>query len=111
MSLTALARGEPFTGTRDIFSELGVDALSNPDWFAPHYPLQAIRRGEWKYIHQIGAGGADELYQLEPASLYETHNLIQTEPGIAAELLDALFNRFGPTRSVYLPNIMKGIPH
>jgi arylsulfatase A-like enzyme len=109
-SLKALAQGQPTTETRDIFSEMGVDALSDPDWYAPLHELQSVRRGDWKYIHQPGFSDDDELYHLQPFSPYETSNLLELEPTIANNLLQALVNWFGiPTHYIYLPVCYKTI--
>ena len=105
-SLSALAQGEPVTQTRDVFSE--VDGVSDPAlpgyWSAPRHDMRSIRRGEWKYIHHLGQFGADELFRVQPSSLYEPVNLLESEPEMASALLQALIDWFDiPTPTAYVP--------
>jgi arylsulfatase len=96
VSLRLLAEGQKAT-TRDIFCEL--EGVTDPDhWaysIAPRTHLRSIQRGNWKYIHHLDNSEADELYQLNPNSPYETDNLISSEPALAEELRQALFDWFG----------------
>jgi len=95
-SLKPLTQGSVPTQPRSIFSEM--DAITNPAWpafwLAPRYESRAVRQGDWKYIHTLGLNGSDALYNLQPASVYETDNVLQAEPGVAAELYQSLINKF-----------------
>ncbi len=107
-SLRSLISGNDIPQTRDLFAEM--DAITDPDapgyWLAPRYEIRSVRREGWKYIHHIGLPNADQLYQLQPASLFETENLLPDEPDTAESLFQALVDRFGiPTRYFYLPII------
>jgi arylsulfatase A-like enzyme len=110
MSLKLLTQGQPATGARDIMCEM--DAITDPDvpgyWLAPRHELRSIRRGDWKYIHHMGQGGADELYRLQYPAYYEADNLLSAEPQIADGLFQALVDWFHiPSRLVYLPAVMR----
>jgi arylsulfatase len=114
-SLRPLVQGEPETGTgtltpaRAVFSEMDVDAINDPDYFAPDRPLRAIRRGDWKYIHHVSVAGRDALYQLQPTSPYETANVLEAEPGIADDLFQELVTWFGfPTARIFMPYVQTG---
>ena len=100
-SLMPLLTGESMTETWPVFSEL--NALRG-DWISPEFEMRAVRQGDWKYIHQIGPVNANELYRLQPDSLYETDNLILTEleqTELLWQLLDDAYHL--PTPQVYLP--------
>ena len=110
VSLRAAAQGQPFTTTRDIFSDM--DAITDPSvpgyWLAPRYELRAIKRAGWKYIHHIGLPYADELYELRSVSIYETDNLLADEPLRAATLFAALIDHFRLlTRYTYLSTMIR----
>ena len=95
-SLKPLTQGAVPASPRRIFSEIG--AITNPAWpgywLAPRYEARAVRQGNWKYIHYLGLNGSDALYGLLPASVYETDNVIQAEPEVAAELDQLLVDQF-----------------
>jgi arylsulfatase A-like enzyme len=114
-SLRPLVQGEPETGTgtltlaRAVFSEMDVDVINDPDFFAPDRPLRAIRRGDWKYIHHVSAAGRDALYQLQPTSPYETANVLEAQPGIADDLFQELVTWFCfPTARIFMPYVKTG---
>ena len=94
-SLRTLAEGQ-ISPPRDVFSE--IEGSSKPGhwayWLAPRSDLRSIRRGNYKYIHHVRDGGADELYRLAAASPYETTNLIAADPNMAQQLRQALFTQF-----------------
>jgi arylsulfatase A-like enzyme len=115
ISLRPLVQAEPKTGTgtltpaRAVFSEMDVDAISDPDYFAPDRPLRAIRRGDWKYIHHVSSSDRDVLYQLQPTSLYETANVLEAQPEIADDLFQELVAWFGlPTARIFMPYVQTG---
>jgi arylsulfatase len=91
---------------RDSYAE--IDGVRNPGhwafWNAPRGDLCCIVRDDWKLIHHLDQPEADELYSLSPSPLYERVNQIATLPQLAAELRDALFERFHlPRHKCYLP--------
>lgn len=102
VSLRPLLTSPTATITRPIFSE--VDAITDPNhnlyWTAPRDDLRSIRQQDWKLIHHIGRLDRDELYRLEPASLYEQENLIQEEPEQASQLRSQLFQWFALYRNL-----------
>lgn len=85
---------------RIVYSE--VDALNDTGnalyWVAPRLSMRAASQGEWKYIHYLEAPQEDALYRLQPASLYETDNLIAAEAQPAQQLFQALQQWFGLER-------------
>ncbi|CAG1773180.1 partial Choline-sulfatase, partial [uncultured bacterium] len=95
-SLKPLTQGVHPTQPRAIFSE--IDAITNPSvpgyWLALRYELRAVRQGDWKYIYTIGLTSSDALYALQPASLYETNNVILSEPATASMLRQLLIDKF-----------------
>ena len=97
VSLRALAQGASDVAARDVFSELpGVTDPKNwAYWLAPRDHLFSIRRGPWKLIHHANAPQADELYQLNAASPYETENLISSQADLAGKLRQAVQEHFG----------------
>jgi arylsulfatase A-like enzyme len=109
VSLKALALGQPYTQTRNVFSEQGVDALGNPEWFAPRYALRSVRADGWKLIQPLGPAGISstgELYNLRPASQYEVDDRFAAETARVAVLRQTLTDKFGPSpnqRFVFLP--------
>lgn len=95
------------TTHRPIFTEM--DALNEPDHpaygYIALYDVRAVRQEEWKYIHNVGQEN-DELYELQPNSIYETENLIEQEPTIAQSLFVLLQQWFHlPTDHSYLPTM------
>jgi arylsulfatase A-like enzyme len=104
LSLRPLLEGPPPAEPRPVFSE--VDAVTDPNhWaylIAPRIDLRSMREGDWKYIFHVTEPVSDELYLLNPASPYETTNLIQSEPARAARMRQAIMNWFGINRA-YLP--------
>jgi arylsulfatase len=103
VSLRPLAEGLTNTLPRDIFSEMaGVTDPSHwAHWIAPRSDLRSVQRGPWKFIHHVGNPDADELYRLNPSSVYETENLILSEPELARELRTAILEWF----SLYQANL------
>ena len=97
VSLRALAQGAGDVAARDVFSELpGVTDPKNwAYWLAPRDHLFSVRRGPWKLIHHANAPQADELYQLNAASPYETENLISSQADLAGKLRQAVREHFG----------------
>jgi arylsulfatase A-like enzyme len=95
VSLRSLAEGQGGPA-HDVFSE--IDGISDPRhgfyWLAPRSDLRSIRRGNYKYIHHVGDDASDELYQLGPASPYETSNLIDADAAAAQRLRQAIFERY-----------------
>ncbi len=89
----------------DLFAELD-QAVAWIAWIAPDHDLRSVQRGSWKYIHHVGHPELDELYQLNPTSVYETTNQIQSQPTLAAELQAALLAHFGLYR-VDLPLVLR----
>lgn len=105
-SLVPLINNETTTH-RPIFTEM--DALNEPDHpaygYIALYDVRAVRQEEWKYIHNVGQEN-DELYELQPNSIYETENLIEQEPTIAQSLFVLLQQWFHlPTDHSYLPTM------
>ena len=63
-------------------------------WNAARTHLRAVYRDDWKYIHHVERPKEDELYQLNGASIYETTNLLTSEPAMAQELQRAVIGNF-----------------
>jgi oligoendopeptidase F len=61
-----------------------------------------VRKDTWKSIHHLGDQSADELYQLQPASLYETTNLRLDNLARAQSMRDELWQWLFRSK-VYLP--------
>jgi arylsulfatase A-like enzyme len=102
ISLHALLEGGTMTVGRDLISEQnGITDPSYPGyWLAPRADLRSIRRDGWKLIHQMDDLSADELYQLQPSSLYETDNLVLSEPNLARELRQHLLTWLGQVYTI-----------
>lgn len=82
---------------RDLYAELNgiTDPTHSAYWIAPRQDMRSIRSAGWKLIYRLGSVVTDELYQLQPFSLYETENLITFFPGQAQDLRHNLLNTFG----------------
>ena len=111
VSLRPLLEGTTWPATRDLFSE--ADGITDPShwhyWLGPYEDLYSVRRDAWKYIHHVDNVAADELFQLNAGSVYETDNLIQAEPVLAAELRQAVVDWFRlPHARNYLPFVSRG---
>ena len=95
VSLRPLIEGSQ-PAQRDVFCE--VDGMNDPAhwiyWNAARTDLRAVYRDEWKYIHHVGRPEEDELYQLNGASVYETTNLLTSEPAMAQALRQAVMHNF-----------------
>ncbi|MBI3960094.1 MAG: hypothetical protein HY328_14875 [Chloroflexi bacterium] len=95
VSLRPLIEGSQ-TAQRDVFCEL--DGMNDPNhwiyWNAPRTDLRAVYRENWKYIHHVGRPAEDELYQLNATSIYETTNLLTSEPVVAQDLYRAILSNF-----------------
>jgi arylsulfatase A-like enzyme len=91
-SLAPLLRGEPYDPQRPVFSEIyGLnDAEHWAGWYAPGDDMLSVQVGEWKLIHYPKDPSRDELYRLNPDSLYEVENLIASQPEIYRRLLELL---------------------
>jgi arylsulfatase A-like enzyme len=112
VSLRSLAEGSASTMARDVFGEL--DGVNDPShwayWNAPRDHLRCVKRDGWKYIHHMNRSSVDELYQLDPNSIYETDNLIVSEPAQAQELRQAVLNWFGiPPYQTHIPLVAKQV--
>ena len=96
LSLRSAALGETSAPQRQLFSE--VDALLDKKnalyWAAPRISLRMVEQGDWKLLHYLEQPQLDELYLLQPSSLYEQENLILSEPHRAEQLLQDLNNWF-----------------
>ena len=106
MSLLPLAQGAVMTESRPIYSE--IEKITDPEhivyWIAPHTEMYSVKQDGWKYIHTLGLGERDELFQVEPLSIYERENQIDNEPALAEALYQELVGRFSlPTEFLYLP--------
>ena len=73
LSLRSAALGETSAPQRQLFSE--VDALLDKKnalyWAAPRISLRMVEQGDWKLLHYLEQPQLDELYLLQPSSLYE----------------------------------------
>jgi arylsulfatase A-like enzyme len=97
ISLRAQAQGVPGDLHRPIYSE--VQALNDPKhalyWVAPRISERSVEQDGWKLIHHLGYPDQDELYNLNVSSVYETENLLQSQPNLIKQLLAGLRNYFG----------------
>jgi arylsulfatase A-like enzyme len=108
LSLKGALQGQPISLTRSIFSEMDATLLFPNDPLPPRTSFRAVKQAGWKLIHPIGQQWAEELYQVQLQSLFETDNVIQTEPAIAADLhqvLDDIYHL--PIPRLRLPRIVK----
>jgi arylsulfatase A-like enzyme len=100
VSLRVVSLGGAGDMDRPLYSE--IDGVTNKRddfyWIAPRTPLRSIEQRGWKLIHSPGHAELDELYQLQPGSLYETENLIQSQPNRLAPMLKLLNAWFGLKR-------------
>lgn len=92
-SLWPVLRGETVP-RRVIFSR--VDGLSQRNhplaYLAPPTPRISATDDGWKLIVDLGGTNPDELYQLEPQSLYEQLNRASAEPTRVQQLRQAIQN-------------------
>ena len=99
ISLRALAMGAPDDIKRSVFSE--VDAITDKKdvlyWTAPRISSRSIENNGWKLVHFLNRPDLDELYLVQPSSLYERENQIELEPDRAQILLQYLSGWFGIT--------------
>jgi arylsulfatase A-like enzyme len=102
ISLRTLMEGGTMIIGRDLISEQNgiTDPSYNGYWLAPRDDLRSIRRDDWKLIHQMGDLSADELYRLQPYSLYETENLVLSEPDLAQGLRQDLLTWLGQVYTI-----------
>ncbi len=108
LSLKGAIQGQPLSLTRPIISEINNDLLFPGDPLPPPVPLRAIKQNGWKLIHPIGQPWAEELYQLEPQSLFEVTNLLQLQPDLATQLRQELITLIHmPTIRLYVPVVGK----
>ena len=110
VSLASGLRGETtFPQDRPIYSEADaiIDIRIPPSWHAPRHELRAVQQSGWKYIYGF-KDTTQELYQLNPNSLYEDTNLYGTQPDQVDTMhtqLDEMF--FIPSDYQYTPFIRK----
>ena len=110
VSLAEGLRGETVLPTdRPIFSD--ADAIIDPNippyWQAPHSELRAVRQGDWKYVYGFD-DTTQELYQLQPDSIYEADDLFSSHPDQAHMMYTYLDSRFFlPTNYLYLPCLQR----
>jgi arylsulfatase A-like enzyme len=103
-----IERSIPFTMTRPIYSE--VDKVDDPSsglaWASPPDDLRSVSEGGWKYIHHLNQGDSSELFMLQPASIYETDNVILQFPQKHQQLRNSLYDWFYPYQA-FLPVSIK----
>jgi arylsulfatase A-like enzyme len=105
-SLLPVIQGSELAESRPIFSEMAgeTDTDGVIYWLAPHTNLYSVKKDGWKIIHAERVAQADELYLVQPASLYEEESLTVQEAEKADQLFQELQDRFGiPTEFLYLP--------
>jgi hypothetical protein len=99
-------QGSAQTESRPIFSEMAgeTDTEGVIYWLAPHTNLYSVKKDGWKIIHGEREPQADELYLLQPSSLYEGENLTAQEPEKVGQLFQELQDSFRiPTEFLFLP--------
>lgn len=106
ITLRVQAQGQPGNPNRPIYAEMesepDLDSLGH--WIAPPTDLRSVRQGNWKYIHHVGNQAGGELYELQPASVYEQDDVIEERPETAEILLDQLREWFRlPEHFTFLP--------
>ncbi len=107
-TLVPLMLGQTTMSGRVIYAEM--EAEPRPDspghWIAPPYDLRSAKVDGWKYIHEVNHDPGDVLYDLAPASVYETIDLIAEQPVLASELRQSVFDFFRlPTEFNFLPTV------
>ncbi len=105
-SLLPLMQGESAPDSRPIFSEMAGETDPNSDayWIAPRTNLYSVKQDGWKLIHAQQVPQSDELYLVQPSSLYEVENQAAQEPEKASQLFQQLQDKFGvPTEFLFLP--------
>lgn len=109
--LGPLLRGEADDPARPIFSEVsGETDPHNPHfWNSPRHEQRAVKQAGLKFIHEIRNPDGDALYVVQPASQYETDNVIDMAPEQAQSLRDLVFDRFTvPTHFFFLSPVQGG---
>ena len=109
-NLVPLLAGAAQTLDRPLFSE--QDGVADPDnaraWISPPRESRSVRQAGWKLIQERQPGGAEELYLMESASLYEQSDLLAAEPERAEALRQQLIDDFGaPSDFLFLPLLVK----
>lgn len=103
-SLKPLIESKPYQGPSAVFGQ--VDQLQDQNHplfaFAPRSHLRSIREDGWKLIQAPGSDLNDELYEIEPVSIYEIHNLASVETSRLKELEQKLYGHFFSERQ-YIP--------
>jgi arylsulfatase A-like enzyme len=108
LSLRGVTLGQPTTPTRPIVSEMNADLLFTNDPLPPRVSLRAIKQADWKLIHPVGQLWAEELYQVQPQSLFETDNVLQTQPAVADQLRQVLIDVYHlPLARLRVPFMIK----
>jgi arylsulfatase A-like enzyme len=108
LSLKGALQGHPLSLTRPIFSEMDTNLPFPNDPLPPRMSFRAVKQAGWKLIHPIGQQWAEELYQVQPHSLFETDNVIQTQSAIADQLRQVLNDVYHlPVPRLRLPRIVK----
>lgn len=109
-SLLPIIQGDKVQNERVIISEMAGEPDPDGDafWIAPRTNLYSVKKAGWKYIHAQQAPQQDELYIVQPSSIYERENLAAEEDEKAAELFTALQASLGvPDRFLFLPVVAR----
>lgn len=95
LNLQPLLNGVVPTQDRLILSKIDAvtDTAHSAYWLNPHFDLRSVRQNEQKLINKPEDPTADELYSVNPSSLYETENLLAQQSSLAEVLRWQLYQR------------------
>lgn len=105
-SLVPLMTGQGPLPQQPILAEMDGETAEDggPHWIAPSTHLYAIKENGYKYIHAERLPADDQLFAMQPASVFEGQNIIAGEPETAQALWQQLQTSFTiPTEFTYLP--------
>ncbi len=92
---------------RPIYAEM--DGEPSPSslghWIAPHNDLRSVKEDGWKYILEMNNPGGAELYELQPASIYEELDVRSEHPQKTEKYQEMLYDWFRlPTYFNFVPS-------
>jgi arylsulfatase A-like enzyme len=92
---------------RPIYAEMDGEPLPSSlgYWIAPRNDLRSVKEDGWKYIFEVNNPGGNELFEVQPDSVYEDANLIAEYPQKAEVYQEMLYDWFRlPTYFNFVPS-------